>query len=209
MCQYFHRDFHNGPLRASLKPSLFCPLPFIPKIVKKKKKTKAHPEILRNSFPVSDLLSYPWENLTQPPSPLFPPPPTLAPLLYCGDCGESCHYRLFKMAAYRSSVLVKMCLFLALTFAIVNTKQLDDDIAKEKAAAEKENKYHAIDTAFLLVMMFLLIITVLTVWLFKVKRFRFLHETGVCMIYGGCYLGMIRWKFVLPILPACFDYTAL
>ena len=58
------------------------------------------------------------------------------------------------MAAYRSSVLVKLCLFLVLTFAIVSTKQLDDDKAKEKAAAEKENKYHAIDTAFLLVMMF-------------------------------------------------------
>lgn len=34
-----NRDFHNGPLRPSLKPSLFCPLPFIPKIVKNKDKS--------------------------------------------------------------------------------------------------------------------------------------------------------------------------
>ncbi|KAJ7390690.1 sodium:proton antiporter [Desmophyllum pertusum] len=41
--------------------------------------------------------------------------------------------------------------------------------------------------------MFLLIITVLTVWLFKVKRFRFLHETGVCMIYGMAIGFLIKY----------------
>ena len=82
---------------------------------------------------------------------------------------------------------------LILPFVITGEKIEDADRASEKAAAEKEKKYSAIDTAFLLVMMVLLIITVLTVWLFKVKRFRFLHETGVCMIYG---------KLVPPVLSS-------
>ena len=87
------------------------------------------------------------------------------------------------MAVSRSNLSLLAC-FLLLSFStIVETQNEDSGKVKEKEAAEKEKKYSAIHTAFLLVMMFLLIITVLTVWIFKVKRWRFLHETGFCMIY--------------------------
>ncbi|KAM7446140.1 sodium:proton antiporter [Porites harrisoni] len=111
------------------------------------------------------------------------------------------------MAANRSTEFVKLCALFAFIFAITETKTVDVEKEKERAAAEKENKYHAIDTAFLLAMMFLLIITVLTVWLFKVKRFRFLHETGVCMIYGmiiGLLIKYIGGESRVPVAqPNC------
>ena len=54
---------------------------------------------------------------------------------------------------------MRFCYFFVLLFVIVETKNEDPDRAKEKEAAEKEKKYNAIDTVFLLVMMFLLIMT--------------------------------------------------
>ena len=51
--------------------------------------------------------------------------------------------------------------------------------ADHKAEEKSEN-----DSTMILVVVGLLILTVLTIWLFKVKRFRFFHETGVCMFYG-------------------------
>lgn len=48
----------------------------------------------------------------------------------------------------------------------------------------KAQSTHIIDSLNLLSYTLLLILTVLTIWLFKHRRVSFLHETGLAVIYG-------------------------
>nr|XP_048313588.1 sodium/hydrogen exchanger 6 isoform X3 [Myodes glareolus] len=74
------------------------------------------------------------------------------------------------------------------------TRAMDEEIVSEKQAEES----HRQDSANLLIFILLLTLTILTIWLFKHRRARFLHETGLAMIYGVLVGLVLRYGIHVP-----------
>ena len=68
-----------------------------------------------------------------------------------------------------------------------------DDIPPEVKIDEKEIALHQLDSLSLLLYTFLLTLTVLTIWMFKHRRVRFLHETGLALFYGLIIGAIVRY----------------
>lgn len=74
-----------------------------------------------------------------------------------------------------------------------------EDSGMENIVTEKEaEESHRQDSADLLIFIMLLTLTILTIWLFKHRRFRFLHETGLAMIYGVLVGVVLRYGIHVP-----------
>ena len=58
---------------------------------------------------------------------------------------------------------------------------------------EKEAKTHRLDSLILLLYTCLLTLTVVTIWLFKHRRIRYLHETGLALVYGLVIGAIIKY----------------
>lgn len=72
----------------------------------------------------------------------------------------------------------------------------DDQL--EFSTDEQKNRAHIIDSVNLLIFTFLLILVILTVWLFKHYKFKYIHETGLAIIYGAIFGLIIRYGFDHP-----------
>uniref|UniRef100_A0A671VBW4 Sodium/hydrogen exchanger n=1 Tax=Sparus aurata TaxID=8175 RepID=A0A671VBW4_SPAAU len=92
---------------------------------------------------------------------------------------------------YNSLLLVLVILFIEMVRGESNAM---DNVATERMAEES----HRQDSANLLIFIMLLTLTILTIWLFKHRRFRFLHETGLAMIYGLLVGVILRFGVHVP-----------
>uniref|UniRef100_A0A3Q3A7E1 Sodium/hydrogen exchanger n=1 Tax=Kryptolebias marmoratus TaxID=37003 RepID=A0A3Q3A7E1_KRYMA len=92
----------------------------------------------------------------------------------------------------------KGLLLLPFLLSVLLVGSLGDNGGLDKVTERMAEESHRQDSAYLLIFIMLLTLTILTIWLFKHRRFRFLHETGLAMIYGLLVGVILRFGIHVP-----------
>ncbi|KAA8588757.1 hypothetical protein FQN60_010102 [Etheostoma spectabile] len=105
-------------------------------------------------------------------------------------------------SAWRATRTLWLLMLVSLSVSICvcrASSSQEEDSAMENIVTEKKvEESHRQDSADLLIFIMLLTLTILTIWLFKHRRFRFLHETGLAMIYGVLVGVVLRYGIHVP-----------
>ncbi|XP_054453086.1 sodium/hydrogen exchanger 6a [Anoplopoma fimbria] len=104
--------------------------------------------------------------------------------------------------AWRATRTLWLFVLVSLSVSIcvcrASTPQEEDSAMENIVTEKKAEESHRQDSADLLIFIMLLTLTILTIWLFKHRRFRFLHETGLAMIYGVLVGVVLRYGIHVP-----------
>ncbi|XP_014661871.1 PREDICTED: sodium/hydrogen exchanger 9-like isoform X2 [Priapulus caudatus] len=86
-----------------------------------------------------------------------------------------------------------LCLGIFSQISLIFAENMISSEPIDEKVEDKVKKNHIIDSVNMLIFLFLLILTTVTIWAFKYRRIRFLHETGLAMIYGLVVGAIIRY----------------
>lgn len=66
------------------------------------------------------------------------------------------------------------------------------DFVLQSQQTLRSEREHTIDSLQILIFTLLMILVVLTNWLFKHKKINYIHETGLALIYGKLIQGVLK-----------------
>ena len=87
-----------------------------------------------------------------------------------------------------------VALVIVFLFCVVSVETVETPTTLEGRKEDEMENTHKTDSLSMFILITLLIINVLMIWLFKIRRFEFFHETGVAMILGVMVGAIIKYS---------------